>query len=68
MALIGYARVSTADQDLAAQRQALAAAGCALIVEETASGADAGPPGRAAGKSRTGARASASSAPSPAAG
>lgn len=44
MALIGYARVSTADQDLAAQRAALAAAGCSLIVEETASGADAGRP------------------------
>lgn len=44
MALIGYARVSTADQDLAAQRQALAAAGCTLIVEETASGADAARP------------------------
>jgi DNA invertase Pin-like site-specific DNA recombinase len=44
MALIGYARVSTADQDLAAQRAALAAAGCALIVEETASGADAARP------------------------
>lgn len=40
MALIGYARVSTAEQDVAAQRQSLAAAGCATIVEETASGAD----------------------------
>lgn len=44
MALIGYARVSTADQDLAAQRAALAAAGCAEIVEETASGAAAARP------------------------
>lgn len=44
MAMIGYARVSTTDQDLAAQRQALAAAGCGLIVEETASGADAARP------------------------
>jgi DNA invertase Pin-like site-specific DNA recombinase len=44
MALIGYARVSTAEQDLAAQRQALAAAGCAEIVEETASGGDASRP------------------------
>ncbi len=44
MALIGYARVSTAEQDLAAQRAALAAAGCAEIVEETASGAAAARP------------------------
>jgi DNA invertase Pin-like site-specific DNA recombinase len=44
MALIGYARVSTAEQDLAAQRRALAAAGCAEIVEETASGGDASRP------------------------
>jgi DNA invertase Pin-like site-specific DNA recombinase len=40
MALVGYARVSTADQDLAAQRLALAAAGCAEILAETASGGD----------------------------
>lgn len=40
MTLIGYARVSTAEQDLAAQRSVLAAAGCTEIVEETASGAD----------------------------
>jgi DNA invertase Pin-like site-specific DNA recombinase len=44
MALIGYARISTAEQDLAAQRSALAAAGCAEIVEETASGAEAARP------------------------
>jgi DNA invertase Pin-like site-specific DNA recombinase len=44
MALIGYARVSTAEQDLAAQRAALAAAGCVEIVEETASGADVARP------------------------
>ena len=44
MALIGYARVSTAEQDLGAQRAALAAAGCAEIVAETASGADAARP------------------------
>lgn len=35
----GYARVSTDDQTTALQRRALEAAGCAEIVEETASGA-----------------------------
>ena len=38
MASYGYARVSTSDQDLAGQREALARAGCAVIREETASG------------------------------
>jgi DNA invertase Pin-like site-specific DNA recombinase len=36
--LYGYARVSTNDQDTAIQRQALAAAGCAVIREEKRSG------------------------------
>jgi DNA invertase Pin-like site-specific DNA recombinase len=37
--LIGYARVSTEDQDTALQRDALIGAGCERIFEETASGA-----------------------------
>jgi DNA invertase Pin-like site-specific DNA recombinase len=37
--LIGYARVSTDDQDLAQQRAALRAAGCRRLYEEKVSGA-----------------------------
>lgn len=37
--LIGYARVSTQDQDTALQRSALSAAGCERTFHETASGA-----------------------------
>ena len=39
MTIIGYARVSTADQTLDAQRELLAASGAAIIFEEKQSGA-----------------------------
>ncbi|WP_291522102.1 recombinase family protein [Acidithiobacillus sp.] len=45
--LIGYARVSTQDQNLELQRQALAVAGCAKVYEDAMSGLRADRPGLA---------------------
>jgi DNA invertase Pin-like site-specific DNA recombinase len=42
---IGYMRVSTADQDLGLQRDALIAAGCEKIYEDVISGAATERPG-----------------------
>ena len=47
MALVGYVRVSTADQNMTLQRDALIAAGCNPLFEDQASGARAQRPGLA---------------------
>ncbi|WP_010339391.1 recombinase family protein [Sphingobium yanoikuyae] len=48
MSLVGYARVSTADQDLALQIDALNVEGCARIFEDRVSGSKTERPGLAA--------------------
>jgi len=54
MALIGYARVSTDEQDTAAQHDALLGQGCVLIFEDKASGASKERPNLARALERVG--------------
>ncbi len=54
MTLIGYARVSTDEQDTAAQQDALRAQGCSVIFEDKASGASKERPNLARALERVG--------------
>ncbi|MBA4041047.1 MULTISPECIES: recombinase family protein [Sphingomonadaceae] len=54
MTLIGYARVSTDEQDTAAQQDALRAQGCSMIFEDKASGANRERPNLARALDRVG--------------
>ncbi|MEL0251921.1 MAG: recombinase family protein [Novosphingobium sp.] len=54
MALIGYVRVSTDEQDTAAQHDALHAQGCSLILEDKASGGSRDRPNLARALERVG--------------
>ena len=54
MALIGYARVSTDEQDTTAQLDALRAEGCTVVLEDTASGSSRDRPNLARALERVG--------------